>query len=217
MILLMATASLFGAYVSSAIIDSMEIGTNLLPAELFESITEILYILFSYKRSEYILVKLYKNNFKSIKAFIFISLIVVMLVPIPGAVALIYPQAIGTRALSLASKSTVIASGAVILLFDTFFCVSFIRYLRITSLEEEGDPRFRIIGKYGVMACIFGYAAFAVYLSSIYATPKILSRMIEDCARAIFLFVLGTLIAMKVALNNRAMKDNLSRTSATKK
>ncbi|KAJ3221742.1 hypothetical protein HDU81_010353 [Chytriomyces hyalinus] len=105
----------------------------------------------------------------------------------------------------------IFSPGATIVLYDVTILVTFIVFTASTKYQQELDPRFLIISRYGIAATLFTIGTFVTFVVS-YALAKdyVLSRAMFVVLTILMQLCFITLFVMKVALFNESRRKKTS-------
>ncbi|KAI8619532.1 hypothetical protein BC830DRAFT_1103654 [Chytriomyces sp. MP71] len=164
-------------------------------------IAETGYLTFSYIRSEHLIKVVHGRTKRAAYIAMRIIPILLLLPATPGILCAIVPALYVRREISLARRALLCVSGVAGLMADTLFVTTYVLFLRRTSLDVEGDLRFRTIARYGVVGCCWLYVSYAIFLVTFVADQLELKDLIASIATAVLNVVALTLVLMKRRVN----------------
>ncbi|KAJ3224570.1 hypothetical protein HDU81_008468 [Chytriomyces hyalinus] len=97
--------------------------------------------------------------------------------------------------------------GATIVIYDVTMLVPFTVFTASTKYQQELDPRFLIISRYGIVATVFTIGTFATYVvTCTIVNDYVLSRALFVTLTVLMQLCFITLFAMKIALFNESRR-----------
>ncbi|KAJ3402567.1 hypothetical protein HDU80_004960 [Chytriomyces hyalinus] len=171
-------------------------------SDMFLGVTVHCYLLFSWWRSEAVLMSVLGSQYKLLQTGIRMLPIVLYGPVIPSFIDLASPGQFDSDVLGEARFILFFIFGASATVLDVTFVSAFYVFLKQFHDQQSEDERFRIIARHGICTSSQGLASMAVYVIGFASPLREWRHVFYAASHGILAAVAVTMILMKMALQN---------------